>query len=217
MPAPGGSLDAPHEARARGSLLDLDGLTCCRSSADIAPSWEKITLPSLPYKMTLLLSFAYGRTMSSTPPPRRHLRRCTVCTRRRRRLARSKPRRCMPSYRAFRRRWWSCQGTQAEARRPRPPSAPRSYRAGPREGGPRERPTARFRKSSPDTSASPDARTRVLVPKVGLEPTRPCGRRILSPLRLPFRHFGSLQPRKAMLLSPHLATGETVCRRRLRM
>ncbi len=29
-----------------------------------------------------------------------------------------------------------------------------------------------------------------LVPKVGLEPTPPCGERILSPSRLPFRHFG---------------------------
>ena len=29
-----------------------------------------------------------------------------------------------------------------------------------------------------------------LVPKVGLEPTPPCGDRILSPARLPFRHFG---------------------------
>ena len=28
------------------------------------------------------------------------------------------------------------------------------------------------------------------VPKEGLEPSRPFGRRILSPLRLPFRHFG---------------------------
>ena len=28
------------------------------------------------------------------------------------------------------------------------------------------------------------------VPKVGLEPTRPCGHWILSPARLPFRHFG---------------------------
>ena len=28
------------------------------------------------------------------------------------------------------------------------------------------------------------------VPKVGVEPTRPCGHRILSPARLPFRHFG---------------------------
>jgi len=28
------------------------------------------------------------------------------------------------------------------------------------------------------------------VPKVGLEPTPPCGDRILSPARLPFRHFG---------------------------
>lgn len=28
------------------------------------------------------------------------------------------------------------------------------------------------------------------IPKVGLEPTRPCGHRILNPARLPFRHFG---------------------------
>ena len=28
------------------------------------------------------------------------------------------------------------------------------------------------------------------IPKEGLEPTRPCGHRILSPARLPFRHFG---------------------------
>lgn len=30
----------------------------------------------------------------------------------------------------------------------------------------------------------------LLVPGMGLEPTRPCGQRILSPLRLPFRHLG---------------------------
>ena len=30
----------------------------------------------------------------------------------------------------------------------------------------------------------------VLVPEVGLEPTCPFERRILSPLRLPFRHSG---------------------------
>ena len=28
------------------------------------------------------------------------------------------------------------------------------------------------------------------VPEVGVEPTRPCGQRILSPPRLPFRHSG---------------------------
>jgi hypothetical protein len=31
---------------------------------------------------------------------------------------------------------------------------------------------------------------RVLVPRAGLEPARGCPRRILSPLRLPFRHLG---------------------------
>ena len=30
----------------------------------------------------------------------------------------------------------------------------------------------------------------VLVPEEGVEPTRPCGQRILSPPRLPFRHSG---------------------------
>ena len=33
-------------------------------------------------------------------------------------------------------------------------------------------------------------RRKSLLPKVGLEPTPPCGDRILSPARLPFRHFG---------------------------
>ena len=31
-----------------------------------------------------------------------------------------------------------------------------------------------------------------MVPKVGVEPTRPRGRQILSLVRLPFRHFGNL-------------------------
>ena len=31
-----------------------------------------------------------------------------------------------------------------------------------------------------------------LVPKVGLEPTRPCGHYALNVARLPFRHFGAL-------------------------
>ena len=31
-----------------------------------------------------------------------------------------------------------------------------------------------------------------LVPVVGVEPTRPCELRILSPVRLPFRHTGIL-------------------------
>jgi hypothetical protein len=38
----------------------------------------------------------------------------------------------------------------------------------------------------------PQALISLEVPKVGLEPTPPCGDRILSPARLPFRHFGSL-------------------------
>ena len=31
---------------------------------------------------------------------------------------------------------------------------------------------------------------KIVVPEVGVEPTRPCGQRILSPSRLPFRHSG---------------------------
>ena len=31
-----------------------------------------------------------------------------------------------------------------------------------------------------------------LVPKEGLEPSRPYGQRILNPPRLPFRHFGAV-------------------------
>ena len=33
----------------------------------------------------------------------------------------------------------------------------------------------------------------VLVPEEGVEPTRPCGQRILSPPRLPFRHSGDVE------------------------
>ncbi len=36
----------------------------------------------------------------------------------------------------------------------------------------------------------PPIRRKSLVPKVGLEPTRVLPHRILSPARLPFRHFG---------------------------
>lgn len=32
---------------------------------------------------------------------------------------------------------------------------------------------------------------REVVPRAGLEPARGCPRRILSPLRLPFRHLGT--------------------------
>src|SRR3954447_21650200 len=43
--------------------------------------------------------------------------------------------------------------------------------------------------SSPPVSHAPDSPPRS-VPKVGLEPTPSCEDRILSPARLPFRHFG---------------------------
>jgi hypothetical protein len=42
--------------------------------------------------------------------------------------------------------------------------------------------------------------SRKTVPKEGLEPSRPFGRRILSPLRLPFRHSGA-SPWKLRLLA----------------
>ena len=37
---------------------------------------------------------------------------------------------------------------------------------------------------------TPQALLLQLVPERGLEPPRPCGHWILSPARLPFRHFG---------------------------
>ena len=44
-----------------------------------------------------------------------------------------------------------------------------------------------------------------LVPEVGVEPTHPCGRRILSPLRLPVRHSG-----RATSLSPNAPRGQAL-------
>lgn len=42
------------------------------------------------------------------------------------------------------------------------------------------------------TKKARDAMHRALIlPKKGVEPSRPCGQGILSPRRLPFRHFGS--------------------------
>jgi hypothetical protein len=43
---------------------------------------------------------------------------------------------------------------------------------------------------TPKEGAESSKEDNVSVPKEGLEPSRPFGRRILSPLRLPFRHFG---------------------------
>src|SRR5690606_19025831 len=44
-----------------------------------------------------------------------------------------------------------------------------------------------------------------LVPEAGLEPARPFGQRVLSPLRLPFRHPGTWLPRvNAGALRPRL-------------
>jgi hypothetical protein len=40
------------------------------------------------------------------------------------------------------------------------------------------------------------------MPKVGLEPTLPFGKRILSPSRLPFRHFGDESRRLQDTLGP---------------
>lgn len=41
-----------------------------------------------------------------------------------------------------------------------------------------------------------------MVPEEGVEPTRPCGQRILSPPRLPFRHSG-LPPKAQSALGTH--------------
>ena len=39
-----------------------------------------------------------------------------------------------------------------------------------------------------------------VVPRVGLEPTRYCYQRILSPLRLPFRHPGNKKGKREKIL-----------------
>ena len=36
--------------------------------------------------------------------------------------------------------------------------------------------------------------SKIMVPKVRVELTRPCGQWFLRPSRLPFRHFGTLLP-----------------------
>ena len=51
-----------------------------------------------------------------------------------------------------------------------------------------------YERATYKTSASriPVSRSSSLVPKVGLEPTRPCGHYALNVARLPFRHFGAV-------------------------
>jgi hypothetical protein len=49
--------------------------------------------------------------------------------------------------------------------------------------------TRRCPREPPNTRGSKTPRKQ--MPEEGLEPTRPCGQRILSPPRLPFRHSGS--------------------------
>jgi hypothetical protein len=46
------------------------------------------------------------------------------------------------------------------------------------------------RRRWPASRKKPEIDVERLVPEAGFEPARPCGRRILSPLRLPFRHSG---------------------------
>lgn len=52
----------------------------------------------------------------------------------------------------------------------------------------------RIQRNLPNPARSHSARSSkssgLLVPEEGVEPTRPCGQRILSPPRLPFRHSG---------------------------
>jgi hypothetical protein len=42
-----------------------------------------------------------------------------------------------------------------------------------------------------NSAGQADAEITPLVPKVGFEPTRPCGHYALNVARLPFRHFGT--------------------------
>lgn len=54
-----------------------------------------------------------------------------------------------------------------------------------------------------------------LVPRAGFEPARPFGQRILSPLRLPFRHPGGPRCGASRELSTPLYMGEHDWRRKV--
>ena len=48
---------------------------------------------------------------------------------------------------------------------------------------------------------------KIVVPRAGLEPARGCPRRILSPLRLPFRHLGTSRSVRLVILGKGGAGG----------
>ena len=50
-----------------------------------------------------------------------------------------------------------------------------------------------------------------LVPRAGLEPARPCGLRILSPLRLPFHHRGNLLLYRSKLYRMSFLFSSIIC------
>ena len=59
-------------------------------------------------------------------------------------------------------------------------------------------------------SAMPTSRLpRMVVPKVGLEPTRGCPQRCLRPPRMPFRHFGRVVPRTIVAPATEASAGSS--------
>src|SRR4051794_38205852 len=61
-----------------------------------------------------------------------------------------------------------------------------------RATSPQSQPSGCRRIAEDRPSAASAIRRKSLIPKVGLEPTRVLPHRILSPARLPFRHFGKV-------------------------
>ena len=73
---------------------------------------------------------------------------------------------------------------------------------------------ARLAGLEPTASASAGLRSiqlsykRLLVPKVGFEPTRPYGHYALNVARLPFRHFGLAQSYRLIIMVPGIGVNE---------
>ena len=96
------------------------------------------------------------------------------------------------------------------------PGSARRAQVGPQSEPSREAPCPlaafRSRTSHRTGRGLPDARSRPqreahswgssMVPEVGVEPTRPCERGILSPLRLPFRHSGAAAAERIFHVRP---------------
>ena len=85
-----------------------------------------------------------------------------------------------------------------------------AHKSPPKRRNPRGLFPARFQTASQSSEG-------LVVPKVGLEPTRPLSRGILNPLRLPFRHLGHAMslPKAARLVQTRCTRSRRFARRAL--